>query len=566
MAKLHIIHLECAIIFAIRCTDIRKVCNFAADNTKTFPNMRKNVTLLAAVACMALGTALDANAGGLLTNTNQSAAFLRQMSQNAVIDITSLSNNPAGTAFLNNGWHFALTSQTAKQQRNITTQFPLFALNAANPGSTTREFKGKAFAPVIPSFQLNYNADKWSVGAAFAVTGGGGKCKFDDGLGSFEALYAGQLYQMIPAAVNAQVGQLAGATLPGMVQGQVSQALVGMGIPETYANMIAATTQTNYGVGSQMTGYGMDMALAGRNYIFGLQLGGTYKFSDQLAGFVGLRALYATNNYNGYVKNVNANYAYAINYSYNVPANAQLGFPGTSGEGVQNGTGTQNLDANGLELDADQTGFGVTPIIGLDWRPNKHWNLAAKFESPTKLVLKNSSVMNDYAKAQIAGGNATLGQFEDGAKIREDIPGLLALGVQYSPADIVRINAGFHEYFDKSAKKYADKQELIDHNTWEVNAGVEVDVCKYLTLSGSYQVTQYGLSEAYMNDLSYNLSNSMVGAGLRINAAKCCSIDLGYMHTFYGDRTITTPTAAGPKEDAYVRKNDVFAVGVNFAF
>lgn len=515
---------------------------------------------------MALGTALEANAGGLLTNTNQSSAFLRQMSQDATIDITSLSNNPAGTAFLNNGWHFALTSQTAKQQRNITTQFPLFALNTANPGSTTHEFKGKAFAPVIPSFQLNYNADKWSVGAAFAVTGGGGKCKFDDGLGSFEALYAGQLYQMIPAAVSAQVGHTAAQMIPAMVQGQVSGALVDLGVPAAYANMIAATTETSYDIDSRMTGYGMNMALAGRNYIFGLQLGGTYKFTDQFAGFIGLRALFATNNYNGYVKDVTANYAYTLLYKYNVPANEQLGFTGAAGQGTEEGTGVQSLDANGLELDADQTGFGVTPIIGLDWRPNKHWNLAAKFEAPTKLVLKNSTLMNDYAKAQIAGGNATIGQFEDGAKIREDVPGLLTVGAQYSPVDIVRINAGFHEYFDKSAKKYADKHDLIDHNTWEVNAGVEVDVCKFLTLSGSYQVTQYGLSEAYMNDLSFNLSNSMVGAGLRINASKCCSIDLGYMHTFYGDRTITTATAAGPKVDTYVRKNDVFAVGVNFAF
>lgn len=528
--------------------------------------MRKNITILAYVACMALGSTLTAQAGGLLTNTNQSAAFLRQMSQDAVIDITSLSNNPAGSAFLNKGWHLALTSQTAKQQRNITTQFPLFALNAETRGNDTHEFQGKAFAPVIPSFQVSYNADKWSVGAAFAVTGGGGKCEFDKGLGSFEALYAGQLYQQIPAAVNAQVNQLAGATLPGMIQSQVAQALVDKGIPQAYADMIAATTNTSYNVNSRMTGYGMDAFMKGRNYIFGLQIGGTYKFTEQFAGFIGLRGVYATNNYNGYVQDVNANYAYTIDYNYEVPANTQLGFPGTNGSGKQEGSGKQDLSSNGLALNADQTGFGVTPIIGIDWRPNNHWNLAAKYEAPTKLILKNASEMNDYAQAQITAGNATLAQFENDAKVREDIPALLTLGAQYSPVEAVRINAGFHEYFDKGAKKYGNKQNLIDHNTWEVNAGVEYDVCKYLTLSASYQMTEYGLSETYMNDLSFNLNNSMIGAGLRINATKRCSIDLGYMHTFYGDRTITTATAAGPKVDTYVRTNDVVAVGVNLAF
>lgn len=515
---------------------------------------------------MMLGSTLTAQAGGLLTNTNQSAAFLRQMSQDAVIDITALPNNPAGSAFLTKGWHLALTTQTAIQQRNITTQFPLFALNTATPGHDTHEFQGKAFAPVIPSFQLSYNADKWSVSAAFGITGGGGKCEFDKGLGSFEALYAGKLSTDIPLAVNAQVGQMAAATLPGMIQGQVAQNLMGLGIPEPYANAIAATTQTSHTVKSHLTGYGMDAFMKGRNYMFGLQVGATYKFMDQLAGFIGLRAVYATNNYNGYVQDVKANYAYAIDYTYDVPANAELGFPGASGSGTQDGTGSLDLSDRGLTLNADQEGFGFTPIIGLDWRPNEHWNVAAKFEAPTKLVLKNSSEMNDYAKAQIEAGNATLAQFADGAKVREDIPGQLTLGVQYSPISSVRINAGFHEYFDKIAKKYGNKQDLIDHNTWELTAGVEYDVCKYVTLSASYQTTQYGLSDAYMNDLSFNLNGNSIGAGLRINATKRCSIDLGYMHTIYNDRSVTTPTAAGNKVDSYVRKNDVIGLGVNLAF
>ena len=49
-------------------------------------------------AVLAFGLSSMAFAGGLLTNTNQNAAFLRQMSQDAVIDITGLYLNPAGTA------------------------------------------------------------------------------------------------------------------------------------------------------------------------------------------------------------------------------------------------------------------------------------------------------------------------------------------------------------------------------------------------------------------------------------------------------------------------------------
>ena len=526
------------------------------------------------MVCMALAGALTAHAGGLLTNTNSNAAYVRQMSQNGIIDITGLYANPAGTAFLSNGWHLSLNSQTAIQQRNITTQFPLFALNTATPGNPIHEFKGKAFAPVIPSFQLSYNKDRWSVNANFNLVGGGGKCEFDKGLGSFEALYAGNMFVQVPAAVNALVSQQVGAVLPGMVKGEVIKTLMAGGVGESLAQKVADPTTTTYDVKSQMTGYSLDAYMKGRSYYFGLQLGGTYKFTDNLAGFIGLRGVYGTCNYNGYVQDVKANYAYNVTYNYEVPKYPLVLPNGTSGSGELSDQGTQNLDANGLTLNADQTGFGITPIIGIDWKMSDQWNFAAKYEAPTKMVLTNKSEMNDYANAQIAAGNTTLGKFADGRKVREDIPGILTLGAQYSPVSFVRFAVGFNEYFDKSAKKTTDvngtltdvKGAGIDKNTWELNAGVEWDVCKLVTVSASFQNTSYGIADNGMTDLSFNLSNQMVGAGLRINATERCSIDLGYMHTVYNDRTVTTATAAGPKVDKYVRKNDVVGIGVNLAF
>ena len=136
-------------------------------------------------------------AGGLNTNSNQNASFERQMSQNGIIDIAGMYANPAGTAFLANGWHFQLTSMSVWQQRNITTSFPLFPLNTARPGESTHEYKGTAKAPVIPSLSVSYNRDKWSANFHFAVTGGGGKCDFPNGLGSFESLVGGTIVSAV---------------------------------------------------------------------------------------------------------------------------------------------------------------------------------------------------------------------------------------------------------------------------------------------------------------------------------------------------------------------------------
>ena len=487
---------------------------------------------------MAFVAASSAFAGGLLTNTNQNAAFVRNFAQEGKIDITSIYTNPAGGAFLPKGWHLSLNSQTAFQQRNIETTFPLFQYNTENPNATHR-FEGKATAPIVPSFTVSFNKEKWSLSAHFAIGGGGGKCEFDKGVGLFEALYSGRLYQDVPAAVKAQ--------LPG----QVAAGLAGAGVPEPFASTLAGTGKYD----SQLTGYSLDAYMKGRSYYFGLQIGGTYKIRENLAAYVGLRGVYATCNYNGYVQDITANY----NYQYSVPANPALGFPGTEG----NGSGSESLSDYSLSLNCDQTGGGVTPIVGIDWKINKHWNVSAKYEAPTVIKLKNKSEMNNFAKAQAADPTNALAQFEDGKTVREDVPALLALGAQYSPTEKLRLCAAYHQFFDKSSKKYGNKQKLIDHNTHEFILGAEYDICKLITISGSWEITRYGLSDAYMNDLSFSLSNNMVGGGLRINATKKFSIDLGYMCTFYNDRKVTTQTAAGPKTDLYSRTNHTFGIGVN---
>ena len=477
--------------------------------------MKKVLFAFAILTCQ-LSLINPIQAGGLVTNSNQNAAFLRQMSQDAIIDITGIYLNPAGTAFLNKGWHVSANIQNAKQSRDITTDFPLFQYNRQQP-YTPHEFKGDAYAPVIPSIHASYNHDKWSVNASFSLGGGGGKCEFDQGLGSFEVLYAGKIYKSIYQTIVSNVT----AALP-------------VGTPAS-AIQTAADTQ----MGALYQGYTLDSYMKGRQYYFGLSLGATYKLMDNLAGFVGLRGVYATCNYNGYVQDVNYSLA----------------------------TSPTPIDANSdLALNCDQTGFGVTPIIGIDYRINKHWNVAARFEAETKLRLKNKTEMNAVALAQVAAGNATLSQFADGKKVEANIPGILSAGAQYSPIDQVRIMAGWHYYFDKAAKQYGGKQHKIDKNTQEFSAGVEWDCCKWVTISGSWQNTRYGLGDEYMNDLSFNLSNNMIGGGVRINATEKIHIDLGYMHTLYKDKTITTATAAGAKTDKYHRSNRVFGVGLNLDF
>ena len=470
--------------------------------------MIKKQLISLALAGISTATAI---AGGLLTNTNQNAAFLRQLSQEAVIDITGAYMNPAGVAFLKKGFHLSLNIQNAKQNRDITTTVPLFNYNISYP-NPTHKFEGDAKAPVIPSFQAAYVADRWSVGACFALMGGGGKCEFDNGLGSFESLYSSQIISGVNGALQA-------------------------------ANM---AEHLSFG------GYDMNAYMKGRQYFFGVTLGGTYKITNNLAAYVGLRGVIASCNYNGWVTDINA----------------KLVATSTVGEAYQQAVEQQinaQLEASSISLNADQTGFGVAPIIGIDWKINNHWNVAAKYEFRTHFCLKNKTEMNDYA-AMLAQQNPVLGQFADGSKIAADVPGFLTVGAMYSPIKELRINAGYHYFDDKNAVQYGDKQELVNGGTWEVLAGVEYDLCKWVTVSAGWQTTNYDLADGHLSDLSFVTSSHSVGAGVRVNVTNRTSVDLGWMQTFYKTRDVVTPTPIGDKVDHYYRTNRVLGLGVNIAF
>lgn len=511
--------------------------------------MRKNI-IMSLATVLACGTAM---AGGLNTNTNVNAHFLRFFTQDANVTLTALHANPAGSAFLTKGWHFSIHNQSAIQQRNVTTTFPLFVYNPKNYGSDTHRYEGRAFAPVIPAIGFSYNSGKkWSINGQLALVGGGGACEFEQGIGSFEALYAGNLYANVaPAYIGAVVPQLMAA---GMDQ--------------------ASATARARQMFSDNYRFSNTAYMKGSNYMFGLQVGATYKVLDNLAVFAGIRGVYATGNYNGYVQDVMYSTDGGNNYTYAT----QSGTQELAGQTVNvNGRNTT------LSMNCDQTGFGVTPILGIHWAINKHWNLAAKYEFKTKIRMKNTTDMNEYTQTLVDPSNPnyshTLAAYADGKKVADDIPGYLAIGTQYSPKENIRIGFAYHWMQDGSANKgtaeitnpdgsksIVDKRELIDHDTHEVLAGVEWKCHERLTISGSWQKTMYGVKDQYMNDISFCCSSNSLGCGMRIHASRLFNIDLGYMHTFYQDRTVVTPTAVGPKTDTYNRHNDVIGVGLNFAW
>ena len=328
----------------------------------------KKFLLIGATALMVSNSTF---AGGILTNTNQNATFLRNPARNAAIAIDGVYSNPAGIAFLPQGFHLSVSWQAAWQKRVMDVNNQLFGMNADGKG-TNREFVGETNAPVIPSVQAAYVInDKWSVSAQFAVGGGGGKCEFAEGLPMFEELIGG---------------------------------------------IVAKNKGTSYALNQNLTG---------EQYFYAFQLGATYKLTDNFSVFGGARGVLANCNYTGSISNIKT--AGQLTGGQTVSGSdylnkvaAYMTSIGQTEAATTAATGAA-LMSQDLVLDCSQSGFGITPIIGIDWNLGK-LNLAAKYEFRTKIELENDS------KNTSKGVTTLMPAYADGAKNRSDIPALLTLG------------------------------------------------------------------------------------------------------------------------------------------
>ena len=486
-----------------------------------------------------------ATAGGILTNTNQSIDFLRNPARDAAIGLDGVYSNPAGVAFLSEGFHLGLNWQYAHQTRTITSTNPFFALGRKNNGQTIKEFEGVADAPCIPSIQAAWNKGDWSIQFNFSVPGGGGKCEFADGLGSFESVVGSIANQLSPLGAK---------------------------------------------------GYDMNGYMQGRQYYFGFQLGSAYKINEKVSVYGGLRLLYGTATYrarisniqvktagdayvdfgsflNGATATVNGGLTQVSNglnqvnagiEQYNamgvpVPQDlldtqAQLLAQQTQLEGTRTSLNALEKYSEGVNLLCNQTSVGIAPVVGIDYRLNDKFNFAAKYEFKTQMRMKNESTV--FEASEISAVN----KFRDGESVNEDQPALLTIGAQYSPIEPVRINLGWHMYFDKDADWYGNTQSLLDHNTMEYLAGVEYDINDRLTASLGGQLTRYGLSDQYMNDMSFVVNSYSFGFGANYKVSDHVTVKAAYFQTNYGKYKRTDYPTAGVS-DTFTRSNRVLGIG-----
>lgn len=442
--------------------------------------------------CVVLATFFaTAVAGGLVTNTNQGAAFLRNPARNATLELDAVYYNPAGVAFLKNGFHFGLNNQSAFQSRNISAT--LLSNNHVPPAAMeNRKYEGKIASPVIPSLHFAYVADRWSISSHFGVPGGGGELEYANGLPMFDVM----------------VRQ--------MIFGNVYASLTGNQVPPATAATQAYTMAGEAAVNS---------SFSGKTYLFGWQLGGAYKLTDNLSAYAGARLLMARASYVGEV-------------SYSVG-----GQPATV-----------------MGLNTEQSGFGVAPILGLDYKMDR-LNLALKYEFESNVEVENTT--SEFPEA--FNSVESLARFQDGAKSQMGQPALLTAGAAYDLTSALKLSAGMHYFFDKNTD-YNGLEKEINSNTTEYLLGAEYALSDKWTVSAGTQFTNYDVTDNYNSNTGFIVSSYSLGGGLKYNASENLAFNLGVLWTNFDDYTKTADYNGIGMQEEYERKSIAGAIGAVFSF
>lgn len=471
-------------------------------------------------------------AGGLITNTNQSAAWVRTLSRNATLGVDAVYFNPAGLAQLNNGLHLSISNQTIFQTRTITSDYTYLT---GSPAS----YEAELLAPIFPSIYAAYKMDKWTFSGGFNIIGGGGTADFPTGLPSFE----------IPVA--SLVPMLQGALAP------IDAGYTGAGFPDPGFRNIA--------------GYNLDAAFVGSSTYMGYQVGATYAINDMISVAIGGRFVTANNSYEGSLTGITIDAPTA--YGGTMPAGDYLrivaGSPGLDAatvallEGTAAGLDVATADA---ELNATQSGSGFTPIIGVNFHLTDMINIAARYEHHTKIELTNETETDD------------VGMFPDGEKSRADLPGMFTLGAQLKPLKNLTASVGFDYYLDKSAY-YGDVDEggeqinnelTIDDNVYTISASLEYKLLGILGVSAGYSNGSLGVNDSYQSDFSYYLKSQTVGGGVFVDVGEMVTINAGVSYTMYDDysNSLSYPlseTVNIPFNDTYGKNTIIIAIGVDIS-
>ena len=266
-----------------------------------------------------------------MTNTNQSAHFLRSIARGTSLDTDAVYTNPAGVVFMDNGFHIGINDQMAKQTRTTTSS--LVMGNNLPGGFSETDFQGSVFSPLIPSVHFAWKHNRIALMAGLGVNGGGGTIEYDNGLASFERIVS------------------------------------------SFPTLLTANELTT-------TQYSRDLYLKGSSMTLAFNVGAAFRLTDWLSVAAMLRVGVTNNSYEAGLSNMMINPAHPLIN----PANGMI-------SAVEAFTKLGMADYAALvnqNLDVKQKGTSFSPVLALAFHKGA-WDASIKYEFKMGTELENET-------------------------------------------------------------------------------------------------------------------------------------------------------------------------------
>lgn len=435
--------------------------------------MRRKLFLIAiAVLAFQLVCAQNYFSDGNVGN----AVVLRDPARQSSTEIDAVIFNPAGTSWLNDGFHISLSGIAA--WKSIDSRVVGY----------DKEYNVKNLN-ITPSIQLAYKKGDWTFSASFASEGGYGKFKSENGIGFSEAML-GNLIDMF----NTNFGRL--KTIYEL------------------SNILELVPELNLSMEDELKLNSSDYKARLNNWT--TRIGASYKFYDWLSGYIGLK-------FN------------QIHYSYRFNLTTEIVRPSTNASFEPEGYFTEAIDelnASSIQSEYSQylgellesyrkicglydeygnilgtpvsfNQWGLSPIVSINAHFDK-FNFGAKYEF-------QSIALNDIDE-----------RFNS-----IKTPAELSLGASWQATKWLKVAVGSNIYFKTS---YLGLQCLSENTHYALSGSLTFNLPKNWIISGGYSLCKAAdIYEALLDvALSSNIhSGHIFSMGLGYNVNDQLQLNIG---------------------------------------
>lgn len=432
---------------------------------------------------------------------NATAVALRDPARQASIEVDAALYNPAGTAFLQDGFHVSLNGLYAYQ--------PLYSFSLLN--NKASDVHDERIMNIMPSVQLAWKNGRFAVSASFSDEGNMGRWTCAKGSIPYDVFLQGLEQSM---GLENSLDELNSNF-------QLMNALL---MFVGYDKELDVELDDAYRVGSA------DFVQSMHNYT--TRLGATYAVSNNMSVYVGAKLNYLTR-YTSILPQIQIYRAStkqsweAVSY---LSSKAELLKQGTDAFEPQPELSEEFRDmANSVaeaQIDAvtnSHSAMGVTPVVGFDYNWGRV-NIGAKYEFQTVIcneewsdfkLPSNLSLGADWAildnLSMALGGTAYFRTDDDygirGNIVPDKVDGNIALSVSYSPVKNLLLSVGqsYENYSGLWSSVTSEDMEIPNLSRFSTSLGGAYDITERLQLNLGGSI---GYTPAIVNnDVTMNIND-----------------------------------------------------------